>query len=84
MVSKKKQILDEISKAEDCIMSAELLSEAYPFVQDLLRDISETILEVKMVVKGADEIMPKGQTTITDSLIEPELIGYKLGSFKGE
>jgi len=84
MVSKKLQILNELSKAEDSIINAELIAEDYPFVQDLLRDIGEKILEVKTIVKGADELMPKGQTKIQDSMIEPELIDYKMESFMGE
>jgi len=84
MVSKKLQILNELSKAEDSIINAELIAEDYPFVQDLLRDIGEKILEVKSIVKGADELMPKGQTKIQDSMIEPELIDYKVESFMGE
>ena len=68
MVSRKKQIIDELNKAEDFVANAELMAEAYPFVQDLLGDIIEKIVEVKVIVRGADEVIPEGQTNITESL----------------
>jgi len=84
MVSKKLQILEEINNAEDTLARTQLLAEAYPYVQDLVGDILEKVAEVKAIVRGADEVMPKGQTKIQESLEEPDLLGYKLGSLMGE
>jgi len=84
MVSKKLQVIEELNSVEDGLAKAQLLAETYPFVQDLIDDILEKVAEVKAIVRGADELMPKGQTKIQDSMIEPELINYNVGSFMGE
>ena len=84
MVNKKMEIINELNEAGRGIDKAYNLSEEYKFVQSLLDDITEKLEEVKVIVRGADEVMPKGQTKIQDSLEEPELIGYTLGSLMGE
>jgi len=84
MVSQKLQIIEELNVAEDTMIKAEQFAEVYPYVKDLIEDIIEKIVEVKSIVRGADELMPKGQTKIQDSMIEPELINYNVGSFMGE
>lgn len=82
MVSRKKEILDEIGKAEDSVMNAEQIAEAFPFVQDLLRDIAEKLSEVRLIVKGTDEVVPKGQTNIKESM---NLISnYEVETLRGE
>ena len=84
MVNRKMEIINELNEAGHCLDKAHNLSEEYKFVQSLLDDITEKLEEVKVIVRGADEVMPKGQTKIQDSLEEPELLGYKLGSLMGE
>ena len=84
MVSKKMQIINELNEAGHYLDKAYNLSEEYGFVQSLLDDITEKLDEVKTIVRGADEVMPKGQTKIQESIEEPELLGYNLGSLMGE
>ena len=84
MVNRKMEIINELNEAGHCLDKAHNLAEEYKFVQSLLDDITEKLEEVKVIVRGADEVMPKGQTKIQDSLEEPELLGYKLGSLMGE
>jgi len=66
MTSKKLQIINELNEVGHGLDKAYNLSEEYKFVQSLLDDITEKLEEVKVIVRGADEVMPKGQTKITE------------------
>lgn len=68
MVSEKRQILDKLNVAQDNFIEAQMIAESYPFVQNLIEDILEATSEVKSIVKKTDEVMPKGQTSIQESM----------------
>ena len=68
MVSYKKRINDELSNGINSFEKSIQYAEIYPFVQDLINELIYKAHEIKEIVNGSDEPLPKGQTCIKESM----------------